>query len=150
LLFGRALRALREERGYSQEELAERAGLHRNYVGGVERGERNVALENIVKLAAALSIRTKDLFESLPWIVNIRPEGRFSREENPWYQANDEDIPKWRAKQKGGFSFESPPSTIRFFEDLLRQTDYSNAVPESFGIHEQARASALFPLLHPL
>jgi transcriptional regulator with XRE-family HTH domain len=65
-LFGTALRALREERGYSQEELAERAGLHRNYVGGVERGERNVALENIVKLAQALSVRTKDLFESLP------------------------------------------------------------------------------------
>jgi len=65
-LFGTALRALREERGYSQEELAERAGLHRNYVGGVERGERNVALENIVKLAGALSIRTKDLFDSLP------------------------------------------------------------------------------------
>jgi transcriptional regulator with XRE-family HTH domain len=65
-LFGMALRGLREERGYSQEELAERAGLHRNYVGGVERGERNVALENIVKLAEALSVRSKDLFESLP------------------------------------------------------------------------------------
>jgi transcriptional regulator with XRE-family HTH domain len=65
-LFGIALRALREERGYSQEELAERAGLHRNYVGSVERGERNVALENIVKLAGALSVRTKDLFDSLP------------------------------------------------------------------------------------
>jgi len=66
LLFGRGLRALREERGYSQEELAERAGLHRNYVGSVERGERNVALENIVKLAKALSVRTRDLFDSLP------------------------------------------------------------------------------------
>jgi transcriptional regulator with XRE-family HTH domain len=64
--FGTALRTLREERGYSQEGLAERAGLHRNYVGGVERGERNVALENIVKLAQALSVRTKDLFETLP------------------------------------------------------------------------------------
>jgi len=65
-LFGKAIRALREERGYSQEELAERAELHRNYVGGVERGERNVALENIVKLATALSVRTRDLFDSLP------------------------------------------------------------------------------------
>lgn len=60
--FGSALRRLRDERGYSQEGLAERAGLHRNYVGGVERGERNVALENIVKLAKALSVSPKDLF----------------------------------------------------------------------------------------
>ena len=60
------MRSLREDRGYSQEQLAERAGLHRNYVGGVERGERNIALENIVKLAQALSVRARDLFESLP------------------------------------------------------------------------------------
>ena len=60
--FGTRLRQLRDERGYSQEELAERADMHRNYVGGVERGERNVALENIVKLAKALAVKPADLF----------------------------------------------------------------------------------------
>lgn len=64
--FGETVRALRTERGLSQEGLAERAHLHRNYIGGVERGERNVGLENIVKLAGALSVKTKDLFDSLP------------------------------------------------------------------------------------
>ena len=60
--FGSTLRELREQRGYSQEELAERAQLHRNYVGGIERGERNVGLENIVKLAKALAVPPGSLF----------------------------------------------------------------------------------------
>jgi len=60
------LRKLREEHGYSQEKLAERAGLHRNYIGGVERGERNVGLENIVKLARALSVSPRELFADFP------------------------------------------------------------------------------------
>ncbi len=49
-IFGKRVRELRLERGFSQEKLAELADLHRNYVGGVERGERNVGLINIVKL----------------------------------------------------------------------------------------------------
>jgi transcriptional regulator with XRE-family HTH domain len=64
--FGNTVRKFREERGYSQEKLAERAGLHRNYVGGIERGERNVALENIIKLARALSVSPKELFSEFP------------------------------------------------------------------------------------
>ena len=63
--FGSLVRSLRVERGSSQEELAERAGLHRNYVGGVERGERNVGLENIVRLAKALTVLPGQLFSNL-------------------------------------------------------------------------------------
>jgi transcriptional regulator with XRE-family HTH domain len=53
------------ERRLSQEKLAELAGLHRNYVGSIERGERNVALLNIVKLAHALNVRVTKLVETI-------------------------------------------------------------------------------------
>jgi transcriptional regulator with XRE-family HTH domain len=61
--FGNRVRELRLEKGYSQEKLAELASLHRNYIGMVERGERNMTLLNIKKLARALNIETKELFE---------------------------------------------------------------------------------------
>lgn len=54
----------RYEIGISQEALAERAGLHRTYVADIERGARNLALENIEKLAVALEISISDLFAS--------------------------------------------------------------------------------------
>ncbi len=60
--FGRRVRALRVERGWSQEGLAERAGLHWTYVGGIERGERNPALDNINRLARALGVSLAALF----------------------------------------------------------------------------------------
>jgi transcriptional regulator with XRE-family HTH domain len=63
--FGKRVRELRVGLGLSQEELAERAGLHRNYIGGVERGEQNIALLNIDRLVAALKTRIPDLFSDL-------------------------------------------------------------------------------------
>ncbi|MBI4843100.1 MAG: helix-turn-helix transcriptional regulator [Nitrospirae bacterium] len=61
--FGQRLRKLRKEHGLSQEELALSCRLDRTYIGGVERGERNISLINIVKIAKALKITPKDFFE---------------------------------------------------------------------------------------
>ena len=63
IVFGRRVRQLRMELRISQEKLAELANLHRNYVGGVERGERNVSLVSIVKLAHGLNVRPVKLME---------------------------------------------------------------------------------------
>jgi transcriptional regulator with XRE-family HTH domain len=61
--FGKQVRKLRLERGLSQEKLAELANLHRNYVGGVERGERNIALVNIIRLAKGLRVKASRLLD---------------------------------------------------------------------------------------
>lgn len=62
-LFGDRMRELRLRRKLSQEKLAELAELHRNYVGGIERGERNVGLINILKIAHALQVHPGALFD---------------------------------------------------------------------------------------
>jgi transcriptional regulator with XRE-family HTH domain len=62
LSFGRRVRELRLAAGLSQESLAELAGIHRTYMGGIERGERNLCLRNIVRLATALGVPSRDLF----------------------------------------------------------------------------------------
>ena len=62
--FGLRVRALRERLGISQQELALRVKLDRTYIGSVERGERNVSLVNIHKLAAGLNVRTDELLDA--------------------------------------------------------------------------------------
>jgi len=61
--FGKKVRKLRKKSGLSQEDFANRIGLHRTYIGAIERGERNISLENIEKIARALKIDIKELFE---------------------------------------------------------------------------------------
>ncbi|PWL81930.1 MAG: transcriptional regulator [Prevotellaceae bacterium] len=62
-VFGNRIRQLRLELRLSQEELAEKAGVHRTYIGMIERAEKNITLCNIEKIASALNIRLTDLFD---------------------------------------------------------------------------------------
>lgn len=61
--FGKRLRELRKKGNLSQEELGFRAGLHRTYIGAIERAEQNVSVDNIHKLAKALKIAAEELFK---------------------------------------------------------------------------------------
>lgn len=63
--FGSRVRDRRRGRGLSQEGLAERSGLHRTYIGSVERGERNISLVNILVLADALGVDAGELVADL-------------------------------------------------------------------------------------
>ncbi len=61
IAFGKRVRELRKERNWSQEKLAEISGLHPNYIGMIERGERNPSLLNIVKIASAYNLNLSEL-----------------------------------------------------------------------------------------
>lgn len=63
--FGAQVRQLRKALGLSQEDLAELTDLHRTYIGGIERGERNVALINIIRLAKALNVSPSELLKGI-------------------------------------------------------------------------------------
>ena len=63
--FGNKIRELRKSRGLSQESLADLAELDRSYIGGVERGDRNISLNNIQKLSIALNVNIADFFKEL-------------------------------------------------------------------------------------
>ncbi len=62
-ILAKRLRELRSEKGWSQDELAAQAGLHRAWIGAIERAERDMRIDNLDKLAAAFRIPVKELFE---------------------------------------------------------------------------------------
>lgn len=63
--FGKRVRSMREAKGYSQETFADIAGMHRTYVGSIERGEQNVSIDNIARIAKALNLSLQELFKGL-------------------------------------------------------------------------------------
>jgi len=63
--FGVRVRELRRRRGWTQEQLAEAAGRHWTYIGGIERGERNVTLQVVADLARALDVDVREFFRGL-------------------------------------------------------------------------------------
>ena len=63
-ILARRIKALRSRRGWSQERLAEEAGIHRVYLAGIELGQRNPSLRNLANLAAALGVPLPKLFEA--------------------------------------------------------------------------------------
>jgi len=62
--FGKRVREERGKQGLSQEQLAELAGVHRTYIGMIERAEKNITLENIEKIANALKVKPEELLRS--------------------------------------------------------------------------------------
>ena len=60
--YGKAVRAIRQDKKISQEELGDLCGLHRTYISDIELGKRNVSLENIEKIAHALQVKKSELF----------------------------------------------------------------------------------------
>ena len=62
---GKRIRDLRKEKGYSQESFAHEVGLDRTYMGGIERGERNIAAINLIRIAKSLKVEIGELFPSI-------------------------------------------------------------------------------------
>ena len=65
VLFGESVRRYRKERGYSQEAFGDACGIDRSYMGGIERGEHNLALINILKIVAALGMQPSEFFQAM-------------------------------------------------------------------------------------
>ena len=75
IAFGQRLRVLRHERSLTQEALADAAGLHWTYIGQIERGERNLTLKNVLRLAHGLGVQPGDLVDGALGTLSPRSSG---------------------------------------------------------------------------
>src|ERR1700675_3861223 len=108
--FGQAIRKRRHKLGVSQEEFADICRLHRTYVGGIERGERNVAVVNIERIAKAFRVPMTKLFEGSLSHRNRNPgaTSRFSWNLLP--DRIDDDLLAWRSRESVTASTQRHPA----------------------------------------
>lgn len=65
LVFGQVIRNIRQDKHISQEDLADKCGLHRTYISDIELGKRNVSFENMIKISHALNIKLSDIIREV-------------------------------------------------------------------------------------
>ena len=82
--FGKNLARMRRLAGLSQEELAQRASLHRTEVGMLEHGQRVARIDTVTKLAGAMAIEPGELLDGIHWIPTDQTGGGFSFVDQPW------------------------------------------------------------------
>ncbi|MBP1175553.1 helix-turn-helix transcriptional regulator [Paenibacillus jamilae] len=101
-LVGARIRVLRKEKGLSQEALGEKGGFHFTYIGQIERGEKNVSLINVAKIAKALEVNLIQLFSYVS--------------EDPKIEESDEDIIEIITMLK-----KSSPEKVRLARNVIRE-----------------------------
>ena len=73
--FGETVRAQRKKQGYSQEAFGDACGIDRSYMGGIERGDHNLALINIFKIVRTLEMKPSQFFRDLDALVDLKKKG---------------------------------------------------------------------------
>jgi transcriptional regulator with XRE-family HTH domain len=133
-LFGERVRVLRQALGLSQEALALAAGLDRTYIGGVERGERNISLVNIQKIAQALNVSSADLLQS-----PVRTEVIREPASNGFLNAN--------VIESIGLNHEILRQAIRDTYNLLNKIDMTLETAEVFPLSQTVELANLSSMI---
>lgn len=93
-VFGEKVRNIRKNKGLSQEDLAEKSDLHNTYIGGIERGERNLSLKSIEKIARALKTPAYALLKKQDFIVSEESEGKLYASSKKKVSSSEQELLK--------------------------------------------------------